>query len=315
MLSHTRLVGPALSIIFLFGCAATTPNAKIDGPTFQSSPPRTQVVLLGTGTPNAEPDRAGSAVAVIVDDTPYIIDCGPGVVRRATAAHQKGIRALEPSKLKRLFITHLHSDHTLGYPDLILTPWVLGRSEPLAVCGPVGTQAMTDHILQAYQEDIRIRIEGDEPANPQGYKVIVTEIQTGVVYKDENITVRAFPVEHGSWEHAYGFRFETPDRTIVISGDTTPTQALVENAMGCDILIHEVYCQAAFEKREPRWQRYHSQSHTSTVELARIAEKVKPGVLILYHQLYWGATDEELLSEIRERYDGKVVSGKDLDVF
>jgi ribonuclease BN (tRNA processing enzyme) len=315
MRSFTRFVGLAFSIIFLSRCAATTPKARIDAPASERSPLRTKVVLLGTGTPNAEPDRSGSAVAIIVDDTPYIIDCGPGVVRRATAAFEKGIGALEPSKLKRLFITHLHSDHTLGYPDLILTPWVLGRSEPLAVYGPVGTQAMTDHILQAYKEDIRIRTEGDEPAKPDEYLAVVTEIEPGVIYKDENVTVKAFPVRHGAWEHAYGFRFETPDRTIVISGDTSPTPVLVEHAFECDILIHEVYSQAAFERREPRWQRYHSKSHTSSAELARIAESARPGLLILYHQLYWGATDEELLSEIRERYKGKVVSGKDLDVF
>ena len=120
----------------------------------------TQIVLLGTGNPNADPLRSGPAVAIVVNGTPYLIDSGPGVVRRAAAAHQAGIPGLEVSNLKRLFVTHLHSDHTLGYPDLILTPWVLGRDEPLEVYGPKGIAAMTNHILKAYDEDIRLRIDG-----------------------------------------------------------------------------------------------------------------------------------------------------------
>ena len=218
-------------------------------------------------------------------------------------------------KLTHVFITHLHSDHTLGYPDLIFTPWVLERDEPLCVYGPPGTQAMTDHLLLAYDEDIRVRIDGLEPANPRGYQVNVQEIEPGVIYTDANVTVRAFRVSHGSWEHAFGFRVETPDRTIVISGDTTPTPSLIENARGCDVLIHEVYSQAGFEKRPREWQRYHARSHTSSVQLAAIAESVKPGLLILYHQLFWGSTEEELLAEIRRIYGGKVVSGNDLDVY
>lgn len=315
MLSTARLALSATLIVLLSSCAARVPRATTDTAALENSPSRTRIVLLGTGTPNAEPDRAGSAIAIVVDDTTYIIDCGPGVVRRATAAFQKGIGALKVSKLKRLFITHLHSDHTLGYPDLILTPWVLGRDGPLQVYGPVGSRAMTQHILKAYEEDILVRTEGSEPGNSEGPKVVVHEIQPGVVYRDQNITVRAFPVKHGAWTHAYGFRFETPDRTIVVSGDTRPTPTLVENAMGCDVLIHEVYSQAGFERRSPEWQRYHSHAHTSSLELARIANQVQPDLLILYHQLLWGATEEELLNEIRANYSGHVVYGRDLDSF
>src|SRR5215211_1762959 len=120
---------------------------------------KTQIVILGTGTPNADPDRSGPSVAIIVNDTPYIVDFGPGVVRRAAAAHRRGIKALAMPKLTRAFVTHLHSDHTVGYPDLIFTPWVLERETPLEVYGPRGLKAMTDHILKAYREDIRIRLD------------------------------------------------------------------------------------------------------------------------------------------------------------
>lgn len=276
---------------------------------------RTQIVLLGTGTPNAEPDRSGSSVAIVVNDVPYIVDFGPGVVRRAQAAFQAGVEGLELANLKRAFCTHLHSDHTLGYADLIFTPWVLDRDEPLVVYGPPGIRRMTDHILKAYEEDIKVRVEGLQPANPEGYKVNAHEIGTGIIYEDENVRVKSFPVKHGAWKYAFGFRFETPDRTIVISGDTAPTDSIVENALGCDVLIHEVYAEALFERKTPDWQKYYLGSHTSSRELAEIAQKTKPGLLILYHQLFAGSTEEELLEEIREIYKGKVVFGHDLEVY
>src|SRR5262249_51034927 len=161
---------------------------------------RTQIVLLGTGTPNADPDRSGPAVAIVVDETPYLVDFGPGVVRRAAAAYRKGVKALAMPKLTRAFVTHLHTDHTAGYPDLIFTPWVLEREQPLEVYGPKGLKSMTDHILKAYREDIRIRLEGLEPANETGYKVKVTEIKPGLIYSDQNVRVTAFLVKHGSWK-------------------------------------------------------------------------------------------------------------------
>ena len=275
----------------------------------------TQIVLLGTGTPNADPERSGPSIAIVVNDTPYLVDFGPGVVRRAAAAFRKGVKGLAVKNLSRAFVTHLHSDHTAGYPDLILTPWVLERKEPLVVFGPKGIKPMTEHILKAYSEDIDIRLNGGEPSNKTGFKVITHDIKPGVVYRDQNVTVKAFLVNHGSWREAYGFRFETPGRTIVISGDCGPSPSVIENCNGCDVLIHEVYSQSGFETRAPEWQRYHSRYHTSTRELAEIATRARPGLLILYHQLFWGTSEDNLLKEIREIYSGTVVSGKDLDVY
>ena len=185
---------------------------------------KTQVVLLGTGTPNADPERAGPAVAVVVNDTPYLIDCGPGVVRRAAAAARKGVKGLSVEKLRRAFITHLHSDHTVGYPDLIFTPAVLERNAPLEVYGPPGLRAMTQHILAAYKEDIAIRLHGLEPSKPAGYVVNAHEIKPGPIYRDDNVAVKAFALPHGSWKYAFGYRFETADRVVVISGDTARTR-------------------------------------------------------------------------------------------
>ena len=276
---------------------------------------KSQVVLLGTGTPNADPERSGPSVAIVVNDTPYLVDFGPGVVRRAAAAFKAGIKGLAVKNLNRAFVTHLHSDHTAGYPDLILTPWVLERRSPLEVYGPKGIDTMTRLISRAYREDIQIRLNGGEPSNKTGFRVISREIKPGVVYRDENVTVKAFPVNHGSWREAYGYRFETADRTIVISGDCRPSQSVIENCNGCDVLIHEVYSQAGFATRPAEWQKYHSRYHTSSRELAELASKAKPKMLVLYHQLYWGTTDADLLSEVQAGYSGKVASGRDLDVY
>jgi len=308
-----RIIFIFLSIILVFSCARS--NIKKEPGVQNQEKQGTRIVLLGTGTPNADPDRSGPSVAIVVNETPYIVDFGPGVVRRAAAAFRNGVKALEVSNLKIAFLTHLHSDHTAGYPDLIFTPWVLERDVPLEVYGPPGIKSMTEHILKAYEKDIDVRINGLEQANTEGYKVNAHEITPGLVYEDENIKVIAFPVKHGAWDYAYGFRFETPDRVIVISGDCVPGPAIIKNSKGCDVLIHEVYSVAGFQKRSPKWQKYHADSHTSTHELGKIAAQIKPGLVILYHQLAWGATPEEMLAEIRLYYDGKVVYGNDLDVY
>lgn len=271
---------------------------------------RTRVVLLGTGTPNADPQRHGPATAIVVDDAVYLVDFGPGVVRRAAAA------GLPIPKLTRAFVTHLHSDHTAGYSDLIFTPWVLERSEPLQVYGPPGLAQMTEHLLAAYAEDVRIRLDGLEPANTTGYQVSAHEITPGEIYKDDKVTVRAFPVPHGSWKHAYGFRFATPDRVIVVSGDTTFSDALAEAAQGADVLLHEVICAAGLAKRTPDWKAYHTAFHTTGPDVGRIAARAQPKLLVLHHVLLSGCTQQQLLDEIRAGgFTGRVVIGNDLDVF
>jgi ribonuclease BN (tRNA processing enzyme) len=290
-------------------------GGKRTEPVLKTKQTITKIVLLGTGTPQTDPERSGPAVAIVVNDTPYLVDLGPGVVRRAAAARNNGITALRDEKLTRAFVTHLHSDHTVGYPDLILTSWVAGRTEPLEIYGPVGLAEMTTHLLQAYRRDIEIRIHGLEGENPRGVQVNVHEIGPGLIYKDSNVTVRAFLVKHGSWEQAFGYRFETADRTIVISGDTAKTEAIVENCAGCDVLIHEVYSAKRLRERPLKWQAYHSAFHTSGVELADLASRARPGLLILYHQILGWATEEDILAEVRSGYAGKVISGRDLGVY
>ena len=289
----------------------------------------TKLVLLGTGTPNACPDASGPSSAVVVGDRAYLVDFGPGVVRQAAKAYRNGIDALRPDRLVTAFCTHLHTDHTAGYPGLIFTPWVLERKEPLRVCGPKGIRDMTEHLLKAYKVDIDFRINGFEKANEVGYRVETQEITSGVIYRDDRVTVEAFPVSHGTLE-SYGFKFTTPDRVIVISGDTAPLEIVAEKAKGCDILLHEVEYTAGLAAREPKWQKYHREVHTLSVDLAEIAKKARPKLLVTYHRIYhmeiqdntvdvgaeMARRNEAILEEIRNAgYEGPVVNGMDLDVF
>lgn len=276
----------------------------------------TQVVILGTGTPNIDPKRFGACIAVIVNGQPYLIDFGPGAVQQASAAYEAGIKDLAVHNLNIAFLTHLHSDHTAGFADLILTPWILGREKPLRIFGPPGIIAMSNHILSAYHHGIRNRIEGLEKANPVGYQVFAEEIQPGIVYADENVIVKAFPGKHGAFQYAFGYRFETPTRSVVISGDTIPTETLIANAENCDILIHEVYSIGWLQSHSTEGQNYHASAHTSSIELAEIAARTQPKLLVLYHQLMLPEeTEQDLLNEVRQRYKGKVAYGRELDVF
>ncbi len=199
------------------------------------------VVFLGTGTPRPDPNRQGPSLAIVANGKAYIVDAGTGIVRQAAAAYRNGIKALLASQLDIAFLTHLHSDHTLGLPDLILTPWVMHRTVPLQLYGPAGTQAMADNIEKAYTEDIQVRIEGLEHQTTTGHQVVVHEIQPGVVYQDTNVKVTAFAVAHGSWKEALGYRFDADGKSMVISGDTRPVDSVAEACDGCDMLVHEVY--------------------------------------------------------------------------
>src|SRR5713101_9179457 len=182
----------------------------------------TQIVLLGTGTPRADPQRSGPATAIVVNGTPYLVDAGPGIVRRAAAAYDRGTKALAVANLQAAFITHLHSDHTVGYPDLIFTTWVQGRHGPLKVYGPSGLEAMTKYIMLAWQVDIDVRTKGLEQRSATGVAVDPHDVRPGLIYQDPNLNMTAFPVAHGELQ-AFGYRFQTPDRTVVISGDTSPS--------------------------------------------------------------------------------------------
>jgi len=329
---HTVLVFSLTSLAVV----AVTQQAESQAPS--ERPTGTKIVLLGTGTPVPDPDRSGSATAIVVGDTAYLVDFGPGVVRRAeSAALNRKIPAVEPGNLKVAFVTHLHSDHTSGYSDLILGGWTSGRTVPLEVYGPTGLQSMTEHILQAYRVDIETRTNPDGPMRdagrfPDGWKVNAHEIKPGVIYKDEKVTVTAFATKHAM--ESYGYRFDTPDRTIVISGDTNPVEATVNACNGCDVLIHEAQPLELVAKLPKSIQSFVAKYHTTTEQLAELAKKAKPKLLVIYHTISFppgiapprllppkGSADalyaspEMLEKEIGSRYSGKFVIGRDLDVY
>jgi ribonuclease BN (tRNA processing enzyme) len=311
--------GSSRIIVAAFAVLATSTTAAQQPPTRATAP--TKIVLLGTGTPGPTPDRSGPATAIVVNDTPYLVDFGPGVVRRASAAATiKGIAALQPVKLRIVFATHLHSDHTVGYPDLIFTPWTVGRREPLEVYGPKGLGAMTEHLLEAYRADIETRTnaDGNQRTFAGGHKANAHEIVAGVVYKDANVTVTAFPTKHAM--ESYGYRFDTPDRSIVISGDTNPTQATIDACRGCDVLIHEAHTPAWLAARPEAggappgtFRRFSEKYHTTTQQLADLARQARPRLLILYH--YNSVSEDELQADMMSRYQGHFVIGRDLDVY
>ncbi|HEX4561587.1 MAG TPA: MBL fold metallo-hydrolase [Gemmatimonadales bacterium] len=270
---------------------------------------QTKVVLLGTGFPRPDPNAWGPATAVVVGDRTFLVDAGVGVERRMAAAH------LPINGPTAVFITHLHSDHTLGLADLILTSWVMQRRGPLQVYGPAGLQPMTDHLLAAYAVDEKARIEDLEHESGDNLRVAVHEIAAGVVYDSAGVKVTAFRVLHGPLE-AYGYRFDTPGRVVVISGDTRPSEELVKASAGADVLVHEVYS-GSHLKVEDRpggadWPTYMKSLHTSDVELGLLAERIHPKLLVLTHIIRMGATDEEMLAAVRQTFKGEVVMGRDL---
>lgn len=278
----------------------------------RASASRTAVVILGSGVPAADPDRFGPAVVVVVDSSAYLFDAGVGVVRRWASAIRTGVAPIDASGLRKAFITHLHSDHTLGLPELIFTSWTIDRrSRPLDLYGPKGLNAMATHILAAYSEDVAIRTgRGGDDEGSAPPVVRVHEIGAGIAYNDSLVEITAFPVPHGTRPIAFGYRVETPDKLIVLSGDTSPADIVADECNGCDILLHEGGAVTDAESDS-----YYRSFHTSTEQLARIATKAKPKLLVLYHQRPANATTEKSYRLLRSLYPGAFVVARDLDVF
>ena len=277
--------------------------------------PKTSIVMLGTGNPRPDPSAMGPSTAILVGDRTFLFDAGVGVTRQFTAAK------IPLPSIAGVFFTHLHSDHTLGYPDLIFTTWVvLRRDKPLQVYGPRGIAAMTNAIYDAWKEDIDVRTNGLEHAPANGYRVSVREIAPGVVYDSAGVRITAIAAEHGSWKQAFAYRIDTPDRSIVLSGDTRPSDAIERAARGVDVLIHEVHPEPAADApgpaNNPDWSRYLREFHTSDVELGKLAAAAKPHMLVLYHFGARATAESQVIRAIlAQGYAGRVVAARDLDRF
>jgi ribonuclease BN (tRNA processing enzyme) len=177
--------------------------------------------MLGTGSPVPDPGAHGPAVAVALGERIFLVDAGAGVTRQLAAAGFPRVKNVEAA-----FLTHLHSDHTLGYPDLIFTTWIMGRRGPLRVYGPSGVKHLTETLLSAWREDIGIRTRGLERETREWLTVDAREIGAGTIYEKDGVRVSAFPVRHAEWKHAFGYRFDVAGRSITISGDAAPSESL-----------------------------------------------------------------------------------------
>lgn len=272
------------------------------------------LIILGSGTPVPEPNRAGAAYALAYGDRTFLFDAGAGVMRRAAAV------GLPIDGVTAAFLTHLHSDHTLGLADVLLTSWVMGRRGPFPLTGPVGTQKMVDHLLAAYADDIDVRLNGGEKGQPAGPGVSVREVRGGVVYDSAGVRITAVQVPHGEWNVAFAYVISLPTRTIVLSGDAAPNKALEQAATGADILVHETY-PAVRLKPENRpggesWPAYMRSVHTSDVEVGALAARAGVKLLLLSHIVRMGGTDEELLAGVRQGgYRGPVRIAADLEAY
>jgi ribonuclease Z len=256
-----------------------------------------RVTLLGTGTPFPNPERFGSAILVEVAGKRLLFDCGRGVVIRLAQVQ------VNPKEIDGLFLTHLHSDHVVGIPDLWLSGWFLGRDRSLPIWGPPGTRSMAEQLVQAFGFDVRIRQASPDPLPGKGVEIDAKEIEQGEIYNDGLARVSAFLVDHGTVKPAFGYRVDSAGHSVVISGDTKFCQNLVDNARDADCLIHAAWSAGRKNPTPPS-----KRSIASAEDVGRVFAMVKPKLGIIYH--YKDA--EGLGDAVRKEYKGPLVIGKDL---
>ncbi len=270
-----------------------------------------KVTLLGTGCPTPVMDRFGPSTLVEAGGHKFLFDAGRGALQRL---RQLDIRWQD---VDGLFVTHLHSDHVVGFPDLWLTGWLVGagRDRPLHVWGPAGTKKMIDHLRQAFEFDIRIRVE-DDHAKPDGVIIVATDIVEDVVYEKDGVRIAAFEVDHAPVKPAFGYRIDAGGRSVVLSGDTRFSENLIRNAQGVDLLIHEVVAPDSLRRAGVPPERIESviHHHTTPEQAGEVFARVKPRLAVYSHIVMPQATPEELIAPTRTAYDGPLEVGEDLMV-
>lgn len=294
------------------------PPANSQEPTQNSDDSMLKVMLLGTrGGPAIDPQQAGIGTLILAGPERLLFDVGRGV---PTAMSRMGIL---PADVTKVFLTHLHSDHVIDLPELYLYPWASqGRTMPFEVWGPDGTKAMMQNLQKAFAFDVHIRRDVDEKFPGSGIKVIATDIREGIVYQANGVKVTAFLVDHGPVKPAFGYRVDYRQHSVVLSGDTRPSENLVKFARGADLLIHEV---GARSKQDPiftgppdellpnsRATRRQAKTildhHTDPLEAGRVFEMVKPKLAVFSHYTGGSAT---ILPLVRQAYDGPLEFGED----
>jgi ribonuclease BN (tRNA processing enzyme) len=281
----------------------------------QEPPRRTRLVLLGTaGGPTPKASSAAPAQAIVVGDRIYLVDCGDGVARQFALAN------LPFRQLRAVFITHQHSDHNAGYGPLFLLGWTAGLSSPVEVYGPPPLVEMTERLLQAYRYDLELRI-ADEGRPPLVSLVRPREITAGgEIFRDDRVRVTAALNDHPPIRHSFAYRFDTADRSIVISGDTRYSDNVVKLARGADVLVHEVLWRDYWERPDAPQSsavvRHILASHTDAPDVGRVAAAAGVRTLVLSHYVptegRGAPSDDEWLAAVRRHFTGTVILGRDL---
>ena len=284
-------------------------QANPDKDSLTGNIPVIKVTLLGTGTPLPIMERFGPSILVEAGSQILLFDAGRGCLQRLRQVN------VFYNKINALFLTHLHSDHIVGIPDLWLSGWLTSeRATPLEVFGPAGTDAMITNLRSAFAYDIKIRIE-DDNALEQGGRLLPREIKQGVVYEKNGVKVIAFLVDHYPVVPAFGYRVEYKGHSVVLSGDTRYSENLVTYAKGADLLIHEVaIAPDTLSKSDPR---YHILAHHITPELAaKIFNQVRPKLAAYSHIVnIYAQKEEDILKRTQATYAGQLILGKDLMSF
>ncbi len=268
-----------------------------------------KVTLLGTGCPPPVMNRFGPSTMIEAGGQKFLFDAGRGALQR--------LRELEVpwQDVQGVFLTHLHSDHVVGFPDLWLTGWLIvpGRNVPLRVWGPRGTTDMMSHLKQAYEYDIKIRIQNDG-ASTEGVALLVEDISEGVVYEKSGVKVTAFEVDHAPVKPAFGYRIDYAGRSVVMSGDTRVSENLIRHAQGVDVLIHEVFAPATLERAgvPPARAKNILDYHTTPEQAGQVFTRVKPKLAVYSHICMPTATEQDLLPSTRKTYAGPLLLGEDL---
>jgi ribonuclease Z len=269
--------------------------------------PNLKVTLLGTGSPQPRMDRFGPSILVEAGDRKLLFDCGRGAAQRIEQIK------IPFTEIDALFLTHLHSDHVVGIPDLWLTGWARGRKVPLRVWGPAGTKEMMWHLEEAFQFDIQIR-QKDDNLPALGVTVVAKDIEQNVVYDDAGIKVTAFTVDHGLVKPALGYRVDFGGHSVVLSGDTRYSENLIHFSQGTEVLIHEVIDPEAFRTKNPSLspERYQAivGHHTTAEQAGTIFVRVKPKLAVYSHIVPGDASD--LIPHTRKTYSGPLEVGEDL---
>lgn len=299
----------ALSAL-LFAGRASAADAPKAAPPFR-------ITLLGTGTPRPVPERSGPAILVEAATTPptrILVDAGRGAAERLFTV---GGRPLL-SGVDLFLLTHLHSDHVIGLPDLWLTGWLFGRTKPFLLRGPEGSAALMAHLQKAYEFDVKTRRDVDERLPGAGVEVDAKDVAPETVIEMNGVKITAFTVDHGPVKPAYGWRIDYAGRSVVFSGDTRYSENLIAHAKGCDVLVHEVVVTEVERRlslvRDPAMTQRIIDHHTTAEDAGRVFTAVKPKLAVYSHIVPPPATAKDAEVPTRTTYSGPLVVGEDLMV-